>query len=370
MSRIGAYAAILAFAVPFTGCGGGTPAQPPTPVRVTEVRTASGAQGLRYSASIEANAQVPLSFQSQGQVKEILLFQEPDGDIREIQQGDVVAGGTLLARIDESEYRDKVTSAAAQVAIALAALEKGEADFKRSSILFESKSVTAPEYDTARKEYQTALAQVQSARSQFDEAELALEYCTLMAPWNGVILQRKIEVGQLVDPQLEAFTLADVSSVKAVFGVPDLILKDVQLGTPLSLRTEAYPDQVVRGRVTAVAPAADSQSRVFQVEVTLPNPNDELKIGMIGSLVLPQSTQSFSVLPLGAIVRDPGDPEGYAVYTLAEKDGETIAKARSVKLGPVRGDDISVIGGVSRGERVITNGATRVVNGHPVRVIP
>lgn len=370
MRRMRAYAAILALAVPFAGCGGDPPAQPPTPVRVTEVGVAGSAQDLRYSASIEANAQVPLSFQSNGQVQEILLFEDPDGGVREIQQGDVVRRGTLLARIDESEYRDKVRSAAAQVAVALAALEKGEADFKRSSVLFESRSVTAPEYDTARKEYQTALAQVQSARSQLDEAELALEYCTLKAPWSGVILQRNIEVGQLAGPQQQAFTLADVSSVKAVFGVPDLILKDVKLGTPLSLRTEAYPEQVFRGRVTAVSPSADSQSRVFQVEVTLPNPNDELKIGMIGSLVLPQSVQSFNVLPLGAIVRDPTNPDGYAVYTVAEKDGKTVARARSVELGQVRGDEISVIGGVGPNERVITNGATRVVNGNPVRVIP
>jgi multidrug efflux system membrane fusion protein len=363
---------ILLAAVPaLASCGhGDPPAQPPTPVRVVEVQVASGGQGLRYSASIEARAQVPLSFQSSGQVKEILLFEEPNGAIREIQQGDFVAGGTLLARIDESEYQDKVRAAAAQVSVALAALEKGKADFKRSSILFETKSVTAPEYDTARKEYQTALAQVQSARSQLDEAELALEYCTLAASWDGVILQRKIEVGQLVDSQVQAFTLADVSSVKAVFGVPDLILKDVRIGTALSLRTESFPNRTFRGRVTAVSPAADSQSRVFQAEVTLPNPNDELKIGMIGSLVLPTEQKASAVLPLEAIVRDPSDPEGYAVYTLVEKEGQSIAKVQRVELGLVRGDEISVVAGVVPGERVIANGATRVVDGKPVRVIP
>lgn len=207
-------------------------------------------------------------------------------------------------------------------------------------------------------------------RAQLAEAELALEHCSLEAPWDGVILQRNIQLGQIVSPTPQAFVLADVSSVKAVFGVPDLILKDVRIGAPMSLRTETYENRTFKGKITAVSPAADSQSRVFQIEVTLPNPDDALKIGMIGSLVLPEAAVSAAVVPLGAVVRAPGDPEAYAVYVLEEKGGETLAQARTVDLGRVRGNEISVLGGVQPGEKVIVNGATRVVNGKPVRVIP
>lgn len=347
-----------------------TQKQPPTPVRVLQVAVSPGDQGLRYSASIEARAQAPLSFQADGQVKEILLFEEPGEAIREVQLGDFVAGGTLLARIDEREAQDRVTEAAAQLALALAGLENAEADFERSSNLFETASLTAPEYDRARKEYQSALAQVSGARAKVDEAEEALEHCTLEAPWDGVVLQRNIEIGQVAGPTVQAFMLADVSSVKAVFGIPDLILKDVRIGAPLSLRTESYPNRIFEGRVSAVSPAADSQSRVFQVEVTIPNADDALKIGMIGSLALPGNSVPAAVVPLDAIVRDPNDPKGYAVYALAKKGGETIAEARRVDVGRVRGDDIAVLGGVRPGDRIIVNGATRVVNGKPVRVIP
>lgn len=346
-----------------------SPVQPPTPVRVLPVDVATEARGLRYSASIEPRAQAPLTFEAKGEVRELLLFEQA-GAIREVQLGDTVAGDTALARIDDREYRDKVAGAVAQLDAARAALQKGEADFRRASNLFETQSITAPEYDRARKEYETAVAQVAGAEAQLAEAELALSHCTLTAPWDGVVLQRNIQLGQVVDPTVQAFVLADVSAVKAVFGVPDLVLPDVQIGLPLALKTEAFGERRFPGRVTAVSPAANSQNRVFEVEVTLPNPDDILKIGMIGSLALPEAAAPSIVVPLSAVVRDPGDPRGYAVYVVEQSGTSETARSRRVELGRVRGDQISVVGGVRPGEKIIVNGATRVVDGSPVRVIP
>ena len=138
----------------------------------------------------------------------------------------------------------------------------------------------------------------------------------------------------------------------------------------LSLKTEAYPGRVFEGRVSAVSPAADSQSRVFQVEVTLPNPEQALKIGMIGSLVLPEASMNAMLVPLGAVVRAPGSSTDYAVYVTMKSGEKTIASARRVELGQVLGDEISVSEGLRPGEQIIVNGATRVVDGEPVRVIP
>ena len=364
--------AVLLFLGPLLpGCSPPAPsAQAATPVRVTRVQPVSGTEGLRYSASIEPRAQTSLSFQSQGQVTEILLFQKPDGSVREIQLGDPVVSGELLARLDESGYRDKVKTAASQVAVALAGRQKAEADFRRASNLFATQSITAPDYDQARKEYQTALAQTAGAQAGLDEAELALQHCTLSAPWPGVVLQRNIQIGQLVDAQIQAFTVADVSSVKAVFGVPDIILKDVRIGTPLALQTDAYPGRKFAGRVSAVSPAADSQTRVFEVEVTTPNPDGALKIGMIGSLVLPEESRPSLVIPLGAVVRDPANPNAYAVYVVETRNEESIAVARTVELGRVVANEISVTSGLRPGERLIVNGATRVIGGKPVHIIP
>ncbi|MCH2186359.1 efflux RND transporter periplasmic adaptor subunit [Myxococcota bacterium] len=263
-----------------------------------------------------------------------------------------------------------MTGARAQRAGAEAAQAAAEASFKRSATLYASESVTAPEYDRAKKDYESALAQVVGYTAQVQQAELALEDCTLRAPWNGVVIKRDVEVGQLVGPTVEAFEFADVSSVKAVFGVPGGVLQEIEIGTPITLAADAFPGEDFFGRVTAISPAADQRSRVFQVQVTIPNPQNKLKIGMIGSLVLARAVEPFPLVPLEAVVRDPEHSAGYAVY-VAEDGGERVISAlRKVEIGPVRGDWISIVSGLRSGERVVTSGATRVVSGQPIRIIP
>ncbi|MFL2937435.1 MAG: efflux RND transporter periplasmic adaptor subunit [Myxococcota bacterium] len=340
------------------------------PVRVVTVERAAGEDGLRYSASIEPQAQVPLSFKAQARVEALLLFEEENGLLREIQPGDDVEAGTILGLLDSSEYQEKVTAARAQLVGAEAALEAAQASFRRSSNLFASNSVTAPEYDRARKGYESASAQVSGSRAQLEQAELALRDCTLRSPWAGVVVKKSVEVGQLVSPATEAFEVADISSVKAVFGVPGIVLQTISLGTPISLQADAFPGMNFEGRVTAVSPAADQRSRVFQVQVTIPNPGSRLKIGMVGSLLLPGRVERFPVVPLNSVVRDPRDSDAYAVYVVDEERSAVISEVRRVEIGAVRGDWISIVSGVAPGERVVTNGATRVVSGQPVRIIP
>jgi RND family efflux transporter MFP subunit len=362
---------LLGLALAVSGCGQSAPESvPAVPVRVVTVEKASGDEGLRYSASVEPQAKVPLSFQAQARVKSLLLFESRGGKLREVQAGDFVEEGLILGRLDASEYQEKVTAARAQRAGAEAAQAAAESSFKRSATLYASESVTAPEYDRAKKNYESALAQVVGSAAQVQQAELALNDCMLKAPWDGVVIKRNVQIGQLVSPTVEAFELADVSSVKAVFGVPGGVLQQVEIGAPISLAADSFPGESFSGRVTAISPAADQRSRVFQIQVTIPNPQNKLKIGMIGSLVLPKTVERFPLVPLDSVVRHTEDSAGYAVYVVTEGNEGVISEIRKVEIGPVRGDWISIISGIRSGERVVTSGATRVVSGQPIRIIP
>jgi multidrug efflux system membrane fusion protein len=123
-----------------------------------------------------------------------------------------------------------------------------------------------------------------------------------------------------------------------------------------------------------VSPSADQKSRVFDVEVTIPNADGALKAGMIATVHMedgPAATASpASVVPLSAIVRPPGSTQGYAVFAV-EPDGEVLtARARKVTLGEVYGNMIEVGSGVKPGDRVIVAGATLVTDGERVRIVP
>ena len=144
----------------------------------------------------------------------------------------------------------------------------------------------------------------------------------------------------------------------------------MRLSQQLAITTDAFP-QPFAGRVSAISPAADPKSRVFSVEVTIPNPHDRLKSGMIASLVLngAQLPQSVLAVPLSAVIRDPGTANGFAVM-IAEPGGDPrTARLRAVELGDIYGNMIAAKGGLNTGESVITTGVGLIKSGDKVRVI-
>jgi RND family efflux transporter MFP subunit len=343
----------------------------PLPVHTALVQPVAMGNGAKYSASIVPYAQVTLAFQSGGYVDRIRQVKSPSGGMRNIDQGDWVQKGTVLAVVRQQDYLDKVQQAKAQLARAQADCDKAKLSFDRVSALYASQSATKPDYDSAQAQLAGTTASVSGAQAQLSEANVALAYCSLQAPFNGWIVSRNVDLGTLVGPATNGFTLADTQSVKAVFGVPDISMNRVRLGQHLSITTDAFP-QSFAGRVSAISPAADPKSRVFSVEVTIPNPHDRLKSGMIASLALEgsQLPQSVLAIPLSAVIRNPQRANGFAVM-IAEGVGETeIARLRAIELGDIYGNMIAAKDGLSSGETVITTGAGLIKNGDKVRIIP
>jgi RND family efflux transporter MFP subunit len=346
----------------------------PVPVRSEKVTAAGSAGGVRYSANVQPNEQVSLAFKSSGYVREIRKVRSSEGRSRNLQAGDTVARGTVLARVRESDYVEKVNQSKASLDEASAGLRKERLDFGRAKALFESKSLTKADFDGARSALEAAQARVSGAQAQLDASRLALADCALVSPMNAVVLARNVEEGTLVAAGTVGFTLADLSSVKAVFGVPDLVVRDLRIGQPLAVAVEALPGTRFGGHITAIAPSAERQSRVFDVEVTIPNPAGTLLSGMIAAVETPHAAgpgpTGGAAVPLTAVLKSPTESDGYAVLVLSGEGDNTVAKLRPVKLGEVVGNRIVVISGLTAGERVIVTGATIVSEGDRVRVIP
>lgn len=336
------------------------------------VQSVAVGNSARYSASIIPYSQVDLAFQSSGYVDHVRQVKSAGGGMRNIDQGDWVTKGTVLAVVDQQNYQDKLLQAKAQLAGAQAQHLKDKLSFDRISTLYSTQSATKPELDSAQAQLDASAAQVAAAQAQISEAQTALAYCSLKAPFDGWIVKRSVDSGSFVGPATNGFTIADTRTVKAIFGVPDTSISRAKVGQSQIITTDALP-QTFTGRVTAISPSADAKSRVFSVEVSIANPKDELKSGMIASLSLEGSPLPRSVMavPLSAVIHDPQRANGFAVLT-AEGDGEIeSAHLRTVELGDVYGDMIGVNGGGLRfGERVVTTGATLVKNGEQVRVIP
>jgi RND family efflux transporter MFP subunit len=314
---------------------------------------------------------------------------------RGLEAGDMVTAGTVLARLRQDDYthssaqaqsqleaaRESQKGAAAQLAQAQASLAKAEADFARAKALIETKSLTRPDFDSAQAQRDVAMAQVNAARAQLDQAaaqirnaeagwssaQLAQTDTALVAPFTATVVQRNVEIGMLAGPSQPAYSIADIGTVKAAFGVPDTVVVQLRPGRTITVTVEALPGREFRGAVSSIASVADSETRLFQVEVAIANGAMLLKPGMIASLELEsgEAVPAVPVVPLSAVVRDRTSPADFAVMVVEGKR----ARARRASLGATYGEMLAVTSGLKPGEMVIRAGGTMVSDGELVEVI-
>jgi len=365
------------------GCGR-TPAPSLETVSAGTVQQYTPDTGQRFSTSITAFAQVDLAFKSGGLVESILQIKGDDGRMRPIGIGDKVAAGTELARVRVSDYELRVKAAQAtleqakaQLASAQASLQDAQFNYDRATNLYQTTSLTKPDYDRAVAQRDSAIASAQSAeagiknaQSDLDTAKLALYDAAVRAPFAGWIVSRNIEVGMLVGNSTRAFTMVDTGRVKATFAVPDYTLSQIHLGQSQALRLDTV-QETVHGTITAIAQVADPASRVFSVEITIANPTDTMRPGMIGSLTVgPQAGPPCLVVPMGAIVSSKNAPNRFAVLLLEEKGGKIYARSRDVEIGRTFGNSIEVASGLTAGQRIVVAGGAFLTDGQEVRVLP
>jgi RND family efflux transporter MFP subunit len=172
------------------------------------------AQGttLRYSASLAAYEEVPLAFKLSGYVTEVLQQRGADGRIRNIQPGDRVARGAVLARVRAQDFEEVANQAAAQLAEAEATLTKATEDHTRAAALFERNSGTKSELDGAKAQFDAARARVVAARASVAQTRLNVDDVALRSPVDGIVIARNVEMGSLAGPSQAAFVVGDVRS--------------------------------------------------------------------------------------------------------------------------------------------------------------
>ncbi len=346
----------------------------PTAVKIATVDRAGSIASTRYSAQIEPATRVDLAFKVGGYVESIARVPGVDRKLRILQEGDAVHAGLEVASLRRTDYSQKVGEAQAAFAQARAAAEQADLDFDRVTKLAAGGSISPAEVDSARIKRDSSHASLEGAKVRVDEAQTALSDTSLRSPIDGVVLKRAIEVGTLAAPGTVGFSVAQVDRVKAVFGVPDTVLPRVQLGAAQVVTTDAFPDARFAGRITRISPSADPKSRVFEVEVTVPNDDQRLKTGMVAGLAM--STEGASapetepLVPLASIVRSPSRGGRFAVFVVEDANGAAIARARDVELGDYLGRVIPVSSGLNGGERIVVQGAGLLSDGEAVEVIP
>ncbi len=381
-----------------TGCNKEvTPTSDLVPVKTDSVATEEIKPTWRYSGEIRPDKKVQLAFKEPGYVDSLHRLKGADGRWRELQVGDEISGGTVLAHLRLSDYQAALSSAVGQEESVLGSLDaakaeldqaradqtKADLDFQRAEALYAAKAMTRPDYDAAVARHAATTASVQAAlqqiaarrgqlnaaRAEIVSARINVGDTNLVAPMPGVIVGKDVERGTLVAAGTRAFTLDDTRVVKVAFGVPDSMLAHFRTGSPLPVQVDAL-GKTFTGRITEIAASADPESRVFNIEVSLPNSDSSLKEGMIASVQIDQGTpQTVPVVPLTALMTTQSGSNVYSVFSIRERDGKQYAQLKSIRVGQTVGNSVAVEEGLTPGERIIINRTNQLNDGSAVKVI-
>lgn len=301
-----------------------------------------------------------------------ILASKMMGNIVEIRvhEGDRVRRGQILALIDDSQPRAAVDRATAadtasqrKLAAADSELALANSTLKRFQTLFEKKSVSPQEFDEIQARQQSALAQRDMARADQDQAKAvltqaktALEYTLIRAPFDGVISEKKADVGTLASPGTPIFTVEDVRRYRLAAPINESDLSLVRVGQPVPFLIDAFGSEVLKGRVVEIVPAADPGTRSFLVKIELPA-DSRLRSGLFGRVQFSRGERRALFVPRTAIVQR-GQMQG--VFLL---DQNKVATLHYIAVGRPVQSQIEVLAGLQSGDWLVAAPATLELDG-------
>jgi HlyD family secretion protein len=247
-----------------------------------------------YEAVPVERRTVVVSAVASGAIEPILTVDvksKASGEIIEmnVQTGDDVKAGQLLASIDPRIPRNNLAQAQANLEVAQAQLANATAQLARSDTLLKAQAITQTEYDTAKLGYANANAAVVRARSDLENARDRMNDTKLRAPLAGTIIAKNVELGTVISsPTTDVsggtilFKMANLDTVQIRALVDETDIGKVQPGLRTTITVDAYPNRPFEGAVLKVEPQATVQQNVtmFNVLIRIPNPNHLLKPGM------------------------------------------------------------------------------------------
>jgi RND family efflux transporter MFP subunit len=336
------------------GCRNDTrPSAPLTRVNAVTAEIVDFAPTITLTGFIEARIRTDLSFRIGGKVSERLA-----------NIGDHVTKGQVLARLDPDEQESELVAARASVASAEASLRQTTAALERQKDLLGRGNTTRRDYDQADTDMRAARAQLDQARSDLTLAESQLSYTELTADADGIILEKHIEVGQVVSQAQPIYALARDGARDAVFNVHEWALGNAAADKNLEISLVSDPAVQARGDVREVSPAVNPATETVSVKVALANTPPAMTLGALVNGIAPMKTQKVVLLPWGALFEIAGAP---AVWVIDAANGNTVS-LKPIALARYTKDRIAVASGLQPGEVVVSAGTQLLRPGQKVEI--
>ncbi len=383
----------------------------PTAIDIATSRTEALNSAPTYTGSTEPIRTVSLRSQVEGQLLGL-----------NVDVGDFVKQGQILAQLDDEILRtqlneaeaelaalksevarsnSQVSNARAQVESARLELAQAQADSQRQQSLLKQGAIATQTAQQAQTAARTAAQALRAAQEQVSTEQQAVaaaqgrvvaqqavvaqerkrrSYTRLVAPIAGLVLQRLQEPGDLIQPGNEVLQIADFRRIQVRVEVSDKELGNIKTGQAVSVKLDAFPQETLNGQVTRIYPAADSTARLVPIEVVIPNSNGQIGSGLLARVSFVNSEQESVVVPQSALAGGQEDrgtrgqegqeesKTGTVFVVSQEAEGKAKVVARAVTLGDRADGKVEVVSGLKVGERYVSRSSKPLKNGESVNI--
>jgi len=301
------------------------------PVQYREVDTTYAAEGV-----VEAVRQATVAAQGAGRIVEL-----------NVNVGDAVKQGQVLARIDEREAAQAVASSEAQVARAQADFANAKVNLERTKRLVAEKFISQAALDKAQADYDAASAALSAAKAGAGQASTVRSYAVITAPFSGIVAERLVDLGDMAQPGRPLLTIFDPKALRVVAAVPEDTVGDLRGKVTGAFAELPALDRRLKPKLVTVLPSADARTHTKQVRLELADDLPGAYPGMFARAHFATGKTKKLVIPAQSVAYR---SEVAGAYAVGEK-GEI--RFRQLRLGEPTGDGgIEVLAGLADGEKV------------------
>ncbi len=316
---------------------GGRPPLPTAAVSVEQVQRGDISTYYSATASLDPNKEADILARVNGIIQSLAA-----------EEGDRVAEGQVLIKIDDAEYRHRVTQAEVE-------LHQQRLQLERSEKMLAQGLVSAEDADAAR-------SQMKAAEASWQLATLELSYTRVQSPFKGRVIARSVDQGRTVSNGTVLFTLADLSRLLARVHVPAREFRNIQTDQPVQLVVDSTGDRL-EGHIILVSPVVDSTSGTIKVTVEITNFPSSTRPGDFAEVsIVTDRHDDVIVVPRIAVLRDHEERVAYVV------EGDKAVR-RVVEIGFEDDRFTEIIAGVGEGESVVVQGQRSLADGQKVSIL-
>lgn len=306
-----------------------------------EIATANNGDISTYyssTATLEAEEEAMVVAKVGGIVKEL-----------QVEESDIVKAGDLLAQLEDEQLELEAQRAKAT-------MDRLQNELNRKEELYNKNLISAQEFENAKYEFQ-------AQKSAYELAQLDLKYTQIRAPINGVISDRLIKVGNMINIDQEVFEITDFDPLLAVLNVPEHEMSKLKKGQQSIIQVDAIPGETFEGSVLRISPTVNPETGTFEVTVSIKDESRQLKPGMFGRVRIVYDThQNALMVPKNAVMTEDGTSSVYII-------NNSMAYRKTISTGYINGDNIEILQGLNPADTVVTIGQSSLQDSALIEVV-